>query len=269
MEAAILALVLALIVIGSSLITFVGPWGLPPLASNWGTIDAMIVITTVVTVLAFIGVNGVMAYFIYRYRAQTGKKAVYLVDHHRLEKTLIWITSVGIIILLAPGLFVYSHLISPPADAHTVEVVSQQWLWSYRYPGEDSRLGRTDLQLISARNALVVDIEDPASHDDVVIEPGGELHLPLNKPVRMELRAKDVLHSFYVPQFRIKIDTVPGQVTHLWFTPTVTGTFEVLCAELCGIAHYKMKSSVKVESEEDFQNWLTQQPTVAQTLGKK
>jgi cytochrome c oxidase subunit 2 len=269
MEGIILALVLAVLVIGSSIITFFGPWGLPQLASNWGTIDAMIVVTTVVTVIAFIAVNIVMAYFIYRYRHREGQRAVYLVDNHRLEKVLIGVTSIGIVALLAPGLFVYSSIISPPVEAHKIEVFSQQWAWGYRYPGQDGKLGRTDIRLINAKNSLGVDAKDPASQDDIVIPPGGQLHLPVNKAVQLELRAKDVLHSFYVPQFRIKMDTVPGEVTHTWFTPTTIGTFEVLCAELCGLAHYKMKSLVIVESEEKFQEWLKQQPTVSQTLGAK
>jgi len=271
MEGIILAIVLFVIVIGTSLITFFGPWGLPVLASNWGTIDAMMIITTIVTIIAFIGVNGVMAYYIYRYRGQPGKKALHLVDDHKLEKILIGITSVGIIALLAPGLFVYSKIINPPSDAHTIEVFSQQWDWGYRYPGADGKLGRTHFKLTSLKNPLGIDIKDPASQDDIFLNPTDipALHLPVNKPVKMELRAKDTLHSFYVPKFRVKIDTVPGEVTHLWFTPNLTGKFEVLCAELCGIDHYKMKSEVIVQSEEDFQNWLKQQPTVAQVLGTK
>jgi cytochrome c oxidase subunit 2 len=271
MEGIILAIVLVLITVGTTLVTFVGPWTLPMLASNWGSIDLMMIVTTLVTFIAFIAVNGVMAYFIFRYRHRADQKAAYLVDDHRLEKILIVITSIGIVALLAPGLFVYSSLINPPSDAHTVEVVSQQWQWGYRYPGADGKLGRTNIRLVSAKNPLGVDVKDPASQDDVLItpSPSSQLHLPIDKPVQFQLRAKDVLHSFYVPQFRVKIDTVPGEVTRLWFTPNTIGAFEVLCAELCGINHYLMKSSVLIESEGNFQNWLKQQPTVGQTLGTK
>ncbi|MBI1742552.1 cytochrome c oxidase subunit II [Candidatus Acetothermia bacterium] len=269
MEGIILAIVLVLIVVGTTIITFVGPWGLPELASNWGSIDSMIIVTTIVTMIAFIAVNAVMAYFIYRYRHRDGRRAVYLVNDHRLEKILIIVTSIGIVFLLAPGLFVYSSFIQPPADALKLEVVSQQWAWAYRYPGADGKLGRSNIRFIDAKNSLGVDLKDPAGQDDVAISAGGTLHLPVNKPVELELRAKDVLHSFYVPQFRVKMDTVPGGITRLWFTPNKAGTFEVLCAELCGIGHYKMKSSVIVESEEEFQKWLKQQPTVSQTLGTK
>ena len=271
MEGIILAIVLVLIVVSTSIITFVGPWGLPELASNWGSIDIMIIITTIVTIIAFIAVNVVMAYFIYRYRHREGQKATYLVDDHRLEKILIVITSIGIVALLAPGLFVYSRLINPPANAHTVEVVSQQWQWGYRYPGADGKLGRTNITLVSPKNPLGIDVKDPASQDDIVVPPGpsSQLHLPIDKPVQLELRAKDVLHSFYVPKFRIKMDTVPGEITRTWFTPNTIGTFQVLCAELCGINHYQMKSEVVVQSDEEFQKWLQQQPTVSQTLGTK
>jgi cytochrome c oxidase subunit 2 len=271
MEGIILAIVLFVITIATSLVTFLGPWGLPVLASNWGSIDAMMIVTTIVTVIAFIGVNGVMGYYIYRYRSRQGQKATYLVDDHKLEKILIGITSIGIIALLAPGLFVYSKIINPPSDAHTIEVISQQWKWGYRYAGADGKLGHTNPKLITSKNLLGIDLKDPNSLDDVFFEPteNSQLHLPINKAVKIELRSNDILHSFYVPQFRVKIDTVPGEVTHLWFTPNLVGRFEVLCAELCGIRHYKMKSHVIVQSEGDFQNWLKQQPTVAQVLGNK
>ncbi len=269
MQGIALAIVLVGIVLGAVLVTLSGIWWLPPLASNWGSIDTMLIITLVVTGLAFIGVNVVLAYFVFRYRVKEGQTAIFLPDQPKLEKVLLYITSLGIIVLLAPGLFVYSRFISPPREAMVVEVVGQQWTWGYRYPGGDEQLGRADPRLIGPQNPFGLDLDDPASQDDILIAPGGQLHLPVGKPVLLEIRAKDVLHSFYVPQFRIKMDAVPGLVTKLWFTPTKTGTFEVLCAELCGIGHFNMKSAVVVEGPEEFERWLKEQPTVAQTLGPR
>jgi len=104
---------------------------------------------------------------------------------------------------------------------------------------------------------------DPDAHDDVVIE-ADDLHLPLDKPVKLLQRSIDVLHSFYVPEFRAKMDLVPGMVTYVWFTPTRTGTFEMLCTELCGAAHYNMRAKVVVEEQSEYQAWLRKQKTFAQ-----
>jgi cytochrome c oxidase subunit 2 len=101
--------------------------------------------------------------------------------------------------------------------------------------------------------------------DDVIVQ-GGELHLPAGKPVKMLLRSIDVLHDFYVPEFRAKMDMIPGTVTYYWFTPTRTGTFEVLCAELCGVGHPQMRGTVIVDTETAYQAWLQQQPTFSQSL---
>jgi cytochrome c oxidase subunit 2 len=267
MQGVLLAAVLFGIVVGAALITASGMWWLPSLASNWGSIDTMLIVTLVVTGAAFVAVNGVLAYFVFRYRGRGGQRAAFIPDNPRLEKALIAITALGIALLLGPGLFVYSRLIQAPHDALTVEVVAQQWAWSYRYPGQDGVLGRAAPELISSENPFGLDLTDPHSYDDVLVFPGGQLHLPVGKPVVFKLRSKDVIHSFYVPQFRVKMDAVPGMVTQTWVTPTKTGTFQVACAELCGIGHYGMVSAIVVESREEFEAWLGQQPTVAQTMG--
>lgn len=263
MQGILLAIVLVLIVIGAVALTLSGALWLPPIASNWSTIDNMLVITLVVTGIAFVVLNLILAYLVWRYRARDGRKATYFAEDHKLERNLILITALGIIVMLGPGLFVYSEFIYPPRDALTVEVLGQQWRWSFRYPGADGRLGRTNPKLF-AQNAVGIDITDPAAQDDIVIN--GPLHLPLNRPILLEIRSKDVLHSFYVPEFRAKMDAVPGMITRLWLTPTKMGSFDLLCAELCGTAHFQMKTKVIVESVEEFERWLQAQPTVAQTI---
>jgi cytochrome c oxidase subunit 2 len=109
---------------------------------------------------------------------------------------------------------------------------------------------------------------DPNGQDDVVIE-SGDLHLPIGKPVKVLLRSIDVLHNFMVPEIRAKMDMVPGAVTYFWFTPTRTGTFDVLCAELCGLAHAQMRSKVTVQEESEYQAWLGQQQTFAELAGQR
>lgn len=165
--------------------------------------------------------------------------------------------------MLVPGLFVWSQFVNVPSDATVVEVIGQQWQWSYRLPGKDGKLGTSDTRDVTAENPLGVIAKDPNGQDDVVVE-AADLHLPVGKPVKMLLRSIDVLHDFYVPEFRAKMDMIPGSVTYFWFTPTKTGTFQVLCAELCGQGHPMMHGIVMVDTQEDYVAWLDQQQTFAQ-----
>jgi cytochrome c oxidase subunit 2 len=126
-------------------------------------------------------------------------------------------------------------------------------------------LGKSDIKFVDATNPLGIDPMDPAGQDDVLIK-NNEIRLPLNRPVKVLLRSKDVLHDFYIPQIRSKMDMVPGMVSYFWFTPTKTGKYEVLCAEFCGVGHYNMRGQMIVEEQGAFDQWLSGQPTFAQTL---
>ena len=152
-----------------------------------------------------------------------------------------------------------------PKEATEVEVVGQQWLWNFRLPGANGQLGTSETRDVTAENPLGINKNDAAGLDDIVIA-GAELHIPVDKPVKMLLRSVDVLHDFYVPEFRAKMDMVPGMVTYFWFTPTKTGTFEILCAELCGVGHPQMRGTVVVDTAEDYQTWLQQQQTFSQMM---
>jgi cytochrome c oxidase subunit 2 len=159
-------------------------------------------------------------------------------------------------------LVVWGKFVTVPDDATVVEVIGQQWNWSYRFPGNDGKLGKTDVSLVSLDNPFGMDPDDVAGADDILIA-SNELHLPLNQPVKLVLRSKDVNHQFAVPQFRVKMDMVPGMVTYFWFTPTRTGAFDVLCEQLCGLAHFAMRGRVVVDAPEQFETWLAQHPTYA------
>ena len=174
-------------------------------------------------------------------------------------------TTIGVIVMLAPGLWAWNDFVNVPEEAAEMEVVARQWDWRYRFPGKDGILGKTDFRLINDDNPFGVDPKDPNGQDDVLIDDP-EVHLPLGQPVKVLLRSIDVLHDFYVPQFRAKMDMVPGSITYFWFTPTRTGTFDVLCFELCGVGHHNMRGIVVVEKDSDFQAWLTEQPTFAQSM---
>jgi cytochrome c oxidase subunit 2 len=263
----VVALVLVLVAAGTVAFHFLSPWWWTPIASNWDTIDDMIVITFWITGVVFVAVVLFMAYCVFRYRYREGRRAAYEPENKKLEAWLTGLTAVGVMGMLTPGLFVWADFITVPEEAAEIEVIGQQWQWSFRYPGKDGTFGTTDPRNISFENPLGLNPDDPHGQDDVLIE-GDDLHLPLDQPIKVLLRSIDVLHDFYVPQFRAKMDMVPGMVTYFWFIPTRTGTFEILCAELCGVGHYAMRGYVVVEEESAFEAWLQEQPTFAQLLAQ-
>lgn len=257
-----IAITLFAIVIGSVLFHFVSPWWTTPLASNWGRMDDMLTLTLVITGAFFVVLNLFLAYMVLRFRHRAGHRAAYAPDNKKLEKRLIVGTSIGIAALLAPGLFVYAEYVQPPAGALVLEVLGQQWRWSYRFAGADGKFGLVDPRFVTAANPFGLDPTDPAGADDVLV-PGNEVHLPQDRPVKVLLRSNDVLHDFYVPPFRARMNIVPGMVTSFWFTPTLSGRFEVLCAQLCGVGHYNMRGFVVVENEAAYAEWSKAQPSFA------
>jgi len=263
----ITAIILVVIAVGSVLFHLLSPWWWTPIASNWGYIDNTITLTFWITGSVFVAVVLFMAYCIYRFQYKEGRQAVYEPENKKLELWLTVATAIGVAIMLAPGLYVWGQFVTVPKEATELEVVGQQWQWSFRLPGKDGRLGGSDTRNVSGENPLGLHPRDPNGQDDVVVE-GGEIHLPLGKPVKVVLRAIDVLHDFYVPEFRAKMDIIPGMVTYFWFTPTRTGTFDILCAELCGVGHALMRGKVMVDTETDYRAWLDQQKTFAQLSGR-
>jgi cytochrome c oxidase subunit II len=257
------AIVLVLLVAASVLFHFLSPWYFTPIASNWGAIDDTISITFWVTGGVFVVVNLFMAYAVYRYRHRKGGRAHYEPENKKLEWWLLGLTTVGVASMLAPGLFVWAKFVDVPKDAMVVEALGQQWNWMYRFPGADGKLGTVDAKYVSNDNRFGMNPGDPSGQDDVLIA-SPEVHLPLGKPIKVLLRSNDVLHNFSIAQIRVKMDLVPGLVTHAWFTPMRAGTFELLCEELCGIGHFAMRGRMVIEEDAAFQAWLGGQPTVAQ-----
>ncbi len=260
-----IAIILILIVIASVLFHILAPWHATPAASNWGSIDTTLFITLIISGIFFIAITLFMAIAVMRYRHKEGARAAYQPENKKLETWLIIVTSVGIAAMLAPGLVVYSDFIRVPKNAYELEVVAQQWQWAFRFPGQDGKLGKSDIKFVDSANPFGLDPKDPVGQDDVLIR-SNEVHLPLDRPVKVLLRSKDVLHDFYVPQIRSKMDMVPGMVSYFWFTPTKTGTYETLCAEYCGVGHYNMRGHMIVEEQDVFDQWLKGQPTFSQTL---
>ncbi len=255
-----LAVALIVLVVGSLVFHFLSPWTFTPIASNWGMIDTTVDITFVVTGIVFVAVNLFMAYAIIRFRHKEGARAKYEPENKKLEIWLTVVTTIGVAAMLTPGLFVWAQFVAVPDGATEIEAIGQQWKWTYRLPGNDGDFGTVDAKLIGTDNPFGIDPDDPNGYDDVLIDDG-TVHIPLGEPVQFWLRSKDVLHNFTVAQFRVKMDLVPGHVSYMWLEPTKVGEYEVLCEELCGMAHHAMRGRVIVDEPEDYRAWVDSQPT--------
>lgn len=261
------ALMLVLVAVGTVVFHVMSPWWWTEIASNWGFIDTTTIITFWITGVVFIAVVLFTAYCVYRFRYREDRRAAYEPENNKLEWWLTILTTVAVAALLAPGLVAWDEFITVPDEAVELEALGEQWQWSFRLPGKDGVLGTTAIKNISDTNPFGLNPDDPNGQDDILIEDS-EIHIPIDQPVKVLLRSKDVLHNFYVPQFRAKMDMVPGMVTYFWFTPIRTGTFDLLCFELCGVGHYNMRGTVVVESESAYQAWLGEQQTFAQSLAR-
>lgn len=256
-----LAVFLVLLVLISSWLFLQRRWWLPELASVHGVdIDRVFIVTLIITGVLFILLQLMLAYFSFRYREQRGKRARYWIQP-RLEKRFalvagLIIFGVDILIFALGESQWFKAWGAAPPDAEIVEVTGEQFMWNFRYPGADQSFGQTDPRLISTTNPLGIDPNDPAGKDDVLSI--NQLHLPEDKPVRLQLRAKDVIHSLFLPNFRVKQDAVPGMKIEIWFQPAKAGQYEIACAQLCGLGHYRMRAYLTVEPEAEFEKWLAE-----------
>jgi cytochrome c oxidase subunit 2 len=259
-----LSLALLLVIGGGGVVSFLvarSRWWLPPAASTQAIdIDRLFGTTLAVTGLVFVLVHVLLALLIWL--GARRKAADYWHDHRTLELTYTLAPAAILVTLIAMGGVVWARMHQPaPADALLVEVRAEQFGWVFRYPGTDTQFGRVDPASINLRtNPLGLVGEDPAAADDVVVR---ELHLVENRAVHVRLRSKDVLHSFFIPQFRVKQDAVPGMTIDVIFQPTKAGGYEIACAELCGVGHYIMRGKIVVEPQAAFDVWLaSQQPAL-------
>ena len=263
----IVAHVIVLIVVSSVVFHFWSPWWWTEVASNWSGMDNTILLTFWLTGTVFIIICLFVAYCVWKYSYTKKGEVEYKPEDKKLEFHLTWITAVGVVALLAPGLVVWNDYVKVPENALKMEVLAYQWGWKYRLPGNDGVLGKTDINYINDENPFGLIPEDKNGKDDLLVD-SDVLHLEIDKPVKFELRSLDVHHNFYVPQFRGKMDIVPGLVTYYWLTPTRTGEFDVLCAEYCGTGHYAMRGSVIVEKKNDYDKWMAKQITFEKFLAK-
>lgn len=271
-------------------------------SAHGDVLDDMFNITLILTGIVFVITHIALFWFAYKYRWQEGRKVQFIAHDNRLE--LIWtaVPAVVMTILVVRGLNAWNTVmadINPDEDYIEIEATGQQFNWIIRYPGRDGKLGARDYKLTTATNQLGMDFTDPKTWDDAI--PGQEIYLPVGKKVRVRITAKDVLHNFYLPHFRVKMDAVPGMPTYFIFEPVKTTAeyrnelrkydefnapadpadptgpkrwetfeYELACAELCGKGHYSMKRILRVVSQKEFDTWYRTQESfyMSQIRGK-
>ncbi len=255
-----------------------GPLTLPVSASEHGEdIDGLMTLTWAIIAPAFFITHLLLIYFSYKYYFKKEQKATFFAHSTKLE--MIWTTVPTIVLasLIVYGLSIWNEVTSPePDDAMEVEIYAKQFDWTARYAGADNVLGKSGYRLITSENPLGVSMEDAASADDKIVR--GELHLPVGKPVVFKFHSRDVLHSAYMPHFRLQMNCVPGMTTQFHMVPKtttkemreITGNDEfdylLLCNKICGGAHYNMQMAIIVESEEDYAAWLADKKTIAESM---
>ncbi len=254
---------LLLVLIVFSLYFFIGkPFWFPALASVQGRqIDQVFTAVLLVCGIAFVIVQALLGFFVARYGQQGNERASYWHDNPKAEAILLIGTSVILTVLVFMGQRVWADIYfsDKPADALVVEVVGQQFNWNFRYAGPDGAFGKTDPKFVSSTDAFGMDPSDPAGKDD--IQSIALLHVVNNKPVLFRIKSNDVIHSFFLPNFRLKQDAVPGMKIEIWLTPDTQNFkrdgFEIACAELCGLGHYRMSGFLTVDpNEEELNKWF-------------
>jgi cytochrome c oxidase subunit 2 len=256
-----LLVVIWLITFASTYFFIAKTWWLPAgVSAAAAGIDQQFAFTYVVMGIVFVLAQCSLGYFVWKYRDQ-GKPSKVEYSHGNTTLEVVWtlLTAVLFVGLNLMGSRIWAAERFEPAHegALPVEVTGMQFAWYFRYAGPDGKFGLTSPKLMDPSSgseaAIGLDTSDPAAKDDVVT---GTMFLPVNREVDLTLKAVDVIHSFFVPNFRFKQDAVPGLAIHMHFTPTQIGDYEIACAELCGLGHYKMHGMVKVVSQEDFDKWL-------------
>lgn len=225
-------------------------WWLPPAASTFaGPIDMLFIVILILTGIALVVVEVGLVIFLVKYRERPGRRAFY--THGSTRAEIIW-TAIPAVTMVALGLVSNHYWVlmksekSVPPNAVPFGVHAKQFEWQMSYAGADGKLG-TD--------------------DDFMVR--NQLHIPVNQPVALTLTAEDVIHSFFVPEFRVKQDAVPGMHIISWFEATQTGEYEIGCAELCGMGHYKMRARVFVHTPEAYNAWLAERAAAAQGEGEE
>lgn len=253
-----------------------GPLLLPAASSVHGEIiDGLMNLTMNLILVVFFVLTPLLGYFLYRYRAKERKFAYFYSHNNKLE--IVWTIIPAIVLtgVIVYGLRVWDQAMNPDlTNASVVEVYSKQFGWTARYSGGDNTLGSANYRLIQGPNQLGIDLSDSTSHDDIIAR---EVHLVKDKPVLLKFRSQDVIHSAFIPHFRVQMNCVPGITTQFGFTPTKTTSemkaqegedfeYMLVCNKICGGAHYNMGMKFIVETQQEYDMWLSQQNNIKNTL---
>jgi cytochrome c oxidase subunit II len=246
--------------------------GMPPLAAaHGGQIDTLIGWIHIFMLILFVGWGGFFLYTLVRFRQSQNPVADYRgVTSHRSTYLEVGVAVVEAVLLLGFAIPLWAARVDAmpsESEALVVQVTGEQFAWNVHYAGPDGKFGRTDVKLLDLQsNPLGLDRADPVGTDDITLV--NQMYLPVNKPVIVKLRSKEVIHSFGVPEFRVKQDAIPGLTIPIWFIPNVTTAemqtrtgnagfqYEIACAQLCGLGHARMRGFVTVQTAEEFQKWL-------------
>ncbi len=260
------AIVVWLITLAISIPFFTRTWWMPEAITDIGrSIDGTFMVTLVVTGIIFVVAQVALGYTVWRYGRKSDAPADSSHGNNKLE--VLWTIAAGVIFVgltffgfsvWAETRFIEQRSMEPSAGRLMIEVTGQQFVWNMRYPGEDNQFGPTDINLIddAGGNPVGLDRSGPGGEDDIMVP---EMRVPVNREVEVVLKSKDVLHNFFVPELRIKLDTVPGLVGTLRFKADTEGKYEIVCSELCGLGHYKMRSFLYVVNDEEYDAWIKEQ----------
>ena len=251
-------------------------WGLPVAASTFaGQIDFGIWLIHIAMFGIFILWGIFFTYLLIKYRKRPGVPAEREHEDPSLAGELKSLTPDFIVMALEIGLIVFYALpgwslikmqMPDEKDAVVIHVVAEQFGWDVHYPGPDGKFGRRKPELVHFNNPIGLDRTDPDAADDILV--GNEIHMPVNKKILIKLTSKDVIHDFFVPEFRIKQDAMPGMEIPVWVEPNRIGHYELACAQLCGFGHSLMRGDVYVESQEDYDKWLASRAAAAPAPAK-
>jgi len=236
------------------------------------SIDIMLWITIAITGIVFFITQILLFWFSFKYQESDKRKPFYFTHSNKLELLWTGVPAITLTILIVFGLkYWFKFTADAPKNAQVVEITGHQFGWEMRYPGKDGILGRKNYRLTNAAkgNPLGIDWADAASHDDIHVP--ATMHVVVNKPVKLVINSQDVIHDVGLPQFRMKMDAVPGTPTTLWFTPDITTkdmqkktgnpdfVFEISCDQMCGRGHFTMRGVIVVETQKEFNEWMIKQ----------
>lgn len=271
------------LVVGSGFIIFVVwqmiAWNhllLPPASSVHGAeIDSLMKVSMGLILIVFFTLTPILFFFAYKYRGKKGNTAYFFAHNNKLEVVWTVIPTIILTVLIVYGLRTWERSMNPDlSKAKVIEIYAEQFKWTARESGIDNMLGKSNYTLVTDRNALGVDMDDSNSNDDKIVR---EVHLVVDKPVLLKFRAKDVIHSAFLPHFRVQMNCVPGLSTQFAFTPTKTTAemkdqegddfeYVLLCNKICGAAHYNMQMSFIVETQQEYDTWIASQEVLSEKL---